>query len=61
MSHQTGIKGKFLKKNHFPGKNLLHFLFVANDSLKKYFAKSKEGKIRVLKVSIEEGKNHEIK
>lgn len=31
------------------------FFFLANDALKKLFAKCRDGKIRVLKISIENG------
>jgi hypothetical protein len=64
MSHQTGIKGKTLeyffnvsflkkKKYHFYA---FMYIFPANEELKKFFAKSKLGKIRVFKISIGNGK-----
>lgn len=56
MSHQTGIRGmrspilkiKFIKPRIW---------FSANDVLKKFFSKCKDGKVRVFKVVIEEGKS----
>lgn len=51
MSHQTGIKGKSKGKFSF-----ITLFFSANDELKKFFAKCKEGKIRVAKISIQDGK-----
>lgn len=52
MSHQTGIKGNFF----FQSNCSIIFVFLANEELKKFFAKCKEGKIRVAKISIKDGK-----
>lgn len=45
-----------LQINLYRISTFLLFIFPANEGLKKIFAKCRDGKIRVLKVSIENGK-----
>jgi len=65
MSHQTGIKGKFYFRGcrfncpvHIFMKSNL-FLFAANQELKAFFGKCREGDTRIFKVAIVNGTSQE--
>lgn len=68
MSHQTGIKGEFcfddkifiLSGNKKCPLSIFYSFPVANAELIKFFSKLKDGKVRVAKISIENGKSNEI-
>lgn len=60
MSHQTGIKGKEIFQQYgnqiYLSCDLFFLLATANEKSLKVFGKAKSGKLRVIKISIENGK-----
>lgn len=53
MSHQTGIKGKGCLILKLLVEIII--LIIANEELKKFLGKCRDGKVRAIKVSILEG------